>query len=172
MRGHQEHSLFRPGTKGMGTDRGGRGGNEWTDGWMDRESVRRETTILLIADDKKAGIFVAEYAEYSDFLKYIILPLGRINARLYEKSLAFHRLFFLLFSPFPNYSVSIITVTDGDGHCSILVLFHPLKRIKVYTNKESLEKSYPILSNRWRTKSRKSSSKPRRKRGRREEERD
>lgn len=53
--------------------RGGRGGNEWTDGWMDRESVRRETTILLIADDKKAGIFVAEYAEYSDFLKYIIL---------------------------------------------------------------------------------------------------
>ena len=36
---------------------------------MDRESVRRET-ILLIADDKKAGIFVAEYAEYSDFLKY------------------------------------------------------------------------------------------------------
>ena len=50
--------------------RGGRGGNEWTDGWMDRESVRRETTILLIADDKKAGIFVAEYAEYSDFLKY------------------------------------------------------------------------------------------------------
>lgn len=52
--------------------RGGRGGNEWTDGWMDRESVRRET-ILLIADDKKAGIFVAEYAEYSDFLKYIIL---------------------------------------------------------------------------------------------------
>ena len=49
--------------------RGGRGGNEWTDGWMDRESVRRET-ILLIADDKKAGIFVAEYAEYSDFLKY------------------------------------------------------------------------------------------------------
>lgn len=26
MRGHQEHSLFRPGTNGMGTDRGGGGG--------------------------------------------------------------------------------------------------------------------------------------------------
>lgn len=156
MRGHQEHSLFRSGTNGMGTDRGGREARGLGAFYrLGREYITMQGLLIETRNDLPATFHSTLIPRH--FSELTLTARLHENLSLFTDTLFASDIFFSTPLPlfFQLFGIDH-TITDGGGHCSILP-----RCPKVYTNKGTRETvSQPFHP----TDSRKSSSKPRRKR--------